>query len=91
MALVRKPGALHIILNTELITLCSYAVYIGILTFYLLFIYFMLPETKHLSAKDAAHAHDYDRKGNSRGKPAEADLEHAMSAESVQDQNTPKA
>lgn len=41
----------------------SYAVYIGILTFYFVFIFFMFPETKRLSAEDASRVFDLDRKG----------------------------
>ncbi|KAH2485573.1 hypothetical protein KXV28_001257 [Aspergillus fumigatus] len=40
-----------------------YAVYIAILLFYFCFIFFMFPETKRLSAEDAARVFDYNRKG----------------------------
>ncbi|KAH9864966.1 hypothetical protein IAQ61_008912 [Plenodomus lingam] len=52
-----------------------YAVYIGILIFYFVYIYFMCPETKRLSAEDASRVFDYDRKGNFRGVRKE-DLEN---------------
>lgn len=41
----------------------SYEVYIAILLFYFCFIFFMFPETKRLSAEDAARVFDYNRKG----------------------------
>ncbi|KAF7171991.1 hypothetical protein CNMCM5623_004250 [Aspergillus felis] len=40
-----------------------YAIYIAILGFYFCFIFFMFPETKHLSAEEASRIFDYDRKG----------------------------
>ncbi|KAH9875143.1 hypothetical protein J1614_004633, partial [Plenodomus biglobosus] len=52
-----------------------YGVYIGILIFYFIYIYFMCPETKRLSAEDASRVFDYDRKGNLRGVRQE-DLEN---------------
>lgn len=46
----------------------SYGLYIAILVGYGVFVYFMMPETKRLSAEDAARVFDYDRKGVLRDK-----------------------
>lgn len=54
----------------------SYAVYIAILVFYFCFIFFMFPETKRLSAEDAARVFDYNRKGAALDK-TDDDVEHS--------------
>lgn len=48
----------------------SYAVYIGILAFYLVFAYFMYPETKGLTIEEVAVLFDFGRTGK-RGNPNE--------------------
>ncbi|KAG4430182.1 hypothetical protein IFR05_014341 [Cadophora sp. M221] len=53
-----------------------YAVYLGILIFYFVFIFFVFPETKRLSGEDASRVFDYDRKGRPLQEPSE-DVEHA--------------
>ncbi|EEU33847.1 uncharacterized protein NECHADRAFT_55951 [Fusarium vanettenii 77-13-4] len=50
-----------------------YAVYIGILIFYFVFIFFMFPETKRLSAEDASKVFDFDRKGHPLGKAVDVE------------------
>ncbi|RSL53227.1 hypothetical protein CEP54_010483 [Fusarium duplospermum] len=50
-----------------------YAVYIGILVFYFVFIFFMFPETKRLSAEDASKVFDFDRQGRPLGKTVDVE------------------
>ncbi|KAH7168190.1 hexose transporter protein [Fusarium sp. MPI-SDFR-AT-0072] len=70
-----------------------YAVYIGILVFYFIFIFFMFPETKRLSAEEASKVFDFDRKGRPLEKTAQVEdgdvPSHAKeaSASSIEDKH----
>lgn len=73
MAIVSAPFPLRRVCPNILTDALSYAVYIGILVFYFVFIFFMFPETKRLSAEDASKVFDFDRKGRPLGKAVDVE------------------
>ena len=59
---------------------CSYLVYIGILAVYLVFAYFMYPETKHRTMEEVAVIFDYGRR-EGRQKALELMAQHQAQQE----------